>query len=295
MLIGNASNYVSQVRRDVIRKLESTNKGLASVLKSICKKHQPEEDMLHVFRSQDQKALNKHAQTLHSFNKVTSNISQPQSTSHSSLKEKNFFLRQPGPRSWPPVGQNLQTIPTNNPTSNTIVVHVTSEFSTEHQQRSNSSGMEAENFQGKLEDYHLDFSAYIGLLSSKFFKKATSSLLISDAPIIGQSTEHHGRGGTESRRETSYLSGPYKIPVSRVLQQHLCCSQKKGVASLKSQSVFGGSQFLNPESEGCHSCRGLSCSERHLPVSSNGCPVLSLSSLPLEGGHIQIHKPPFSV
>lgn len=89
VLIGNASNYVSQVRRDVvIRKLESHNKGLASVLKSICKKHQPEEDLL--FGSQVHKALNEHAQTLDSFKKVASKVSQPQSASHSLWKEKFF-------------------------------------------------------------------------------------------------------------------------------------------------------------------------------------------------------------
>ena len=94
VLIGNASNYVSQVRRDVIiRKLESHNKGLASVLKSICKKHQPEEDLL--FGSQVHKALNERAQTLDSFKKVASKVSQPQSTSRSSWKEKKFFRDSP--------------------------------------------------------------------------------------------------------------------------------------------------------------------------------------------------------
>ncbi len=90
VLIGNASNYVSQVRRDVIiRKLESHNKGLASALKSTCKKHQPEEDLL--FGSQVRKALNERAQTLDSFKKVASKVSQPQSTSRSSWKDKKFF------------------------------------------------------------------------------------------------------------------------------------------------------------------------------------------------------------
>ena len=94
VLIGNASNYVSQVRRDVIiHKLEPHNKGLASVLKSICKKHQPEADLL--FGSQVNKALNERAQTLDSFKKVASKVSQPQSSSRSSWKEKKFFRDSP--------------------------------------------------------------------------------------------------------------------------------------------------------------------------------------------------------
>ena len=94
VLIGNASNYVSQVRRDVIiRKLESNNKGLAVALKSTCKKHQPEEDLL--FGSQVRKALNERAQTLDSFKKVASKVSQPQSTPRSSWKEKKFFRDSP--------------------------------------------------------------------------------------------------------------------------------------------------------------------------------------------------------
>ena len=94
VLIGNASNYVSQVRRDVIiRKLESHNRGLASVLKSICKKHQPEEDLL--FGSQVHKALNERAQTLDSFKKVAVKVSQPQSNFRPSGKEKKFFRDSP--------------------------------------------------------------------------------------------------------------------------------------------------------------------------------------------------------
>ena len=138
----------------------------------------------------------------------------------------------------------------------------------------------------------MDPSAHIGL-PSEFFQKTTSrgsSVLISDAPTIEGSTEHHGRGGTKSSGETSYPLGPYKIPISRVLQQDLCYSQKGWrVASCDqleiSQSVFGGSPFQNgkyPESERCHSSRGLPCEDRskgRLPVSSDGCPVLSLSLL----------------
>ena len=90
VLIGNASNYVSQVRRDnIIRKLESHNKGQTSAFKSIRKKLQPEEGLL--FGSQVHKALNERAQTLDSFKKVALNVSQPQSTFRPSWKEKKFF------------------------------------------------------------------------------------------------------------------------------------------------------------------------------------------------------------
>ena len=39
ILVGNASHYISQCRRDVIAKMEFRNKGLASLMKSVCKKH----------------------------------------------------------------------------------------------------------------------------------------------------------------------------------------------------------------------------------------------------------------
>ena len=95
VLTSNVSNYVSQIRWDnIIRRLESQNKGLAYSLKSIRKKHQPEEDLL--FGSQVHKALNECAQTLDSLKKVASKVSQPQpSSSRSSGKDKNFFQRSP--------------------------------------------------------------------------------------------------------------------------------------------------------------------------------------------------------
>ena len=56
VLVGNASNYISQCRRDnVIAKMEFRNKGLASVMKSVCKQHKPEGDLL--FGSAVHKAL----------------------------------------------------------------------------------------------------------------------------------------------------------------------------------------------------------------------------------------------
>ena len=94
VLIGNASNYVSQVRRDnIIRRLETQNKGLASTLKSICKKHQPEDDLL--FGSQVCKALNQRAETLDSFRKVATKVAQSQSSFRSSGKDKKFFREGP--------------------------------------------------------------------------------------------------------------------------------------------------------------------------------------------------------
>ena len=74
VLTGNASNYVSLIRRDhIISKMESKNKNLAKVM-SICKHHQPD-DML-LFGSEVHKALNQRAETASSLRKVTTKFSE---------------------------------------------------------------------------------------------------------------------------------------------------------------------------------------------------------------------------
>ena len=117
------------LRDVIIRKLESHNRGVASVLKSICKKHQPEEDLL--FGSQVHKALNERAQTLDSFKKVAVKVSQPQSNFRPSGKEKLFFRDSPARDRGHGSGRNFRVATgraessdhqTNNSTSNAVVV-----------------------------------------------------------------------------------------------------------------------------------------------------------------------------
>lgn len=94
VLVGNASNYISQCRRDnVITKMEFRNKGLASVMKSVCKKHKPEGDLL--FGSAVHKALTERAETVSALKKVATKIQEPAKSSHtpSGPNDKKFFRR----------------------------------------------------------------------------------------------------------------------------------------------------------------------------------------------------------
>lgn len=73
VLVGNASNYISQCRRDnVITKREFRSKGLTSVMKSVCKKHKPEGDLF--FGSAVHKALTERAETVSALKKVATKI-----------------------------------------------------------------------------------------------------------------------------------------------------------------------------------------------------------------------------
>ena len=92
--VGNASDYISQCRRDnVITKMEFRSKGLLSVMKSVCKKHKPEGDLL--FGSAVHKALTKRAETVSALKKVATKIQEPGKSSYASsgLQTSSFFQR----------------------------------------------------------------------------------------------------------------------------------------------------------------------------------------------------------
>ena len=73
VLVGNASNYISQMRRDIIiRKLEDRNRGLARTLRSICKSRQPDGDL--VFGSAVHKALSDRAETVSALQKAAAKV-----------------------------------------------------------------------------------------------------------------------------------------------------------------------------------------------------------------------------
>ena len=97
VLVGNASNYISQCRRDnVVTKMEFKNKSLASVMKSICRKHMPE-DLL--FGSAVHKALTDRADTVSALKKVAAKMAEPTKSSHtaSGSNDRKFFRRDPAP------------------------------------------------------------------------------------------------------------------------------------------------------------------------------------------------------
>ena len=90
VLTGNASNYVSLIRRDhIISKMESKNKNLAKVMKSICKHHQPDDTLL--FGSDVHKALNQRAETASSLRKVATKFSENIQKAPASGRRSNFF------------------------------------------------------------------------------------------------------------------------------------------------------------------------------------------------------------
>ena len=73
MLVGNASNYISQIRRNIIiQKLEDRNRGLARNLRSICKSRQPDGDLL--FGSEVHKALSDRAKTVSALQKAAAKV-----------------------------------------------------------------------------------------------------------------------------------------------------------------------------------------------------------------------------
>ena len=90
VLTGNASNYASLIRRDhIISKMESKNKNLAMVMKSICKHHQPDDTLL--FGSDVHKALNQRAETASSLRKVATKFSENIQKVPASGRCSNFF------------------------------------------------------------------------------------------------------------------------------------------------------------------------------------------------------------
>ena len=69
MLLGNASNYISQNRRDlIIRKISQKNKGLGKLLNSVCKDSRPEGSLL--FGPAVQKAITERAETMAALSKT---------------------------------------------------------------------------------------------------------------------------------------------------------------------------------------------------------------------------------
>ena len=68
--------------------MSRNNKGLAQAMKNVCKKHQPEEDLL--FGSAVHKALTEIAETISSLKKVSEKVDQS-SSKRSSDKNKQFF------------------------------------------------------------------------------------------------------------------------------------------------------------------------------------------------------------
>ena len=69
VLLGNASNYVSEIRRDlIIGKLSKKKRSLGRVLKSTCKKNKPEGALL--FGPAVYKAISERVDTLAAFNKT---------------------------------------------------------------------------------------------------------------------------------------------------------------------------------------------------------------------------------
>ena len=92
VLTGNASNYVSLVRRDlIISKMDSKNRNLSKVMKSICKRCKPEDSLL--FGSEVHKALNKRAETAASLRKVASKFSESRPKTFGRGQPNKFFRR----------------------------------------------------------------------------------------------------------------------------------------------------------------------------------------------------------
>ena len=102
MLVGSASNYISQMRRDIIiRKLEDRKRGLARTLRSICKSHQPDGDLLFgsaVPYQTGQRRFQHCRRQQQKWMFVDPGFSE------------EVFSRSPGPRSQPRVRQIPQTI-----------------------------------------------------------------------------------------------------------------------------------------------------------------------------------------
>ena len=95
VLTGNASNYVSLIRRDlIISKMDSKNRNLAKVMKSICTENQPDDTLL--FGTRVHKALNERAETATSLRKVATKFtggSHPGPKTFESGRRNKFFRR----------------------------------------------------------------------------------------------------------------------------------------------------------------------------------------------------------
>ena len=90
VLVGNASNYISQVRRDhTIFHMGRNNSGLAQTLKSVCKKHAPKDDLL--FGPTVHKALTERAETISALKKVAQKIDNRSTSRRPPGKNRQFF------------------------------------------------------------------------------------------------------------------------------------------------------------------------------------------------------------
>ena len=69
VLLGNASNYISEIRQDlIIGKISKKKRNLGRVLKSACKQNKPEGELL--FGPAVYKAISERVDTLAAFNKT---------------------------------------------------------------------------------------------------------------------------------------------------------------------------------------------------------------------------------
>ena len=92
VLVGNASNYVSQCRRDnIIFKLKRQNPTLGTALGSICQEHQP--GTKYLFGGEVHKALNERAECLSSMKKVSSKLEKPRTSG--GHRDSQFFRQGP--------------------------------------------------------------------------------------------------------------------------------------------------------------------------------------------------------
>lgn len=108
VLLGNASNYVSQNRRDlIIRKISQKNKGLGKLLNSVCKDSRPEGPLL--FGPAVQKAITARAETMAALSKTASKTDPGD--------HKKFFRQ--GPTSGYGSGSGKNTKPYNKNIQNT--------------------------------------------------------------------------------------------------------------------------------------------------------------------------------
>ena len=102
VLLGDASNYISQNRKDlIIRKISQKNKGLGKLFNSVCKDARPEGSLL--FGPAVQIAITEKAETMAALSKTASKTDP-------GGDHKKFFLTRPDQWVWQWLGQKCQTV-----------------------------------------------------------------------------------------------------------------------------------------------------------------------------------------
>ena len=92
VLTGNASNYISQCRRDsIISKVKLKNSRLGSILSDICQEHQPDDKNL--FWSEVRKVLSERAESLSAMKKLSSRLET--SRTSGGRRDSQFFRKGP--------------------------------------------------------------------------------------------------------------------------------------------------------------------------------------------------------